>query len=76
MGKLLNRLEKQLKTEYKQDAENCIKIYNKLKELHNGHVWESNWNPLIKVEFIGGYPNYERRFKLTEIGHIFLKGIT
>lgn len=74
MGKLLIRLEKQLKTEYKQDAEDCLLIYNKLKETTN-HVWESDWNPLVNVEFIGGYPNYERRFKPTLLGTIFLKGI-
>lgn len=74
MGKLLLRLEKQLKTEYKQDAEDCIKIYNKLKELHSGHVWESNWNPLVTTIF-EGYPSDKRRFKPTSIGYIFLKGI-
>lgn len=75
MGKLLDNLNKQLKTEYKQDAENCLKIYNKLRELHNGHVWESNWNPLVNVKFIGDYPNYKRQFKPTDIGYIFLKGL-
>lgn len=76
MGKLLVALEKQLKTDFKQDAEDCLKIYNKLKEMHNGHVWESNWNPLVSVEFIGKYGHHqERRYKLTAIGKIFLKGL-
>jgi len=75
MGKLLIRLEKQLKTEYKQDAEDCLVIYNKLKEMSGGHVWESSWNPLVSVQFIGGYPAYERRYKPTAIGYTFLKGI-
>mgnify|MGYP001174242167 CR=1 FL=1 len=74
MGKLSDRLEKQSKTEYKQDAEDCIKIYNKLKEQSDGHVWESEWTPLVTVEFIGKYP-YTRRYKPTKIGYIFLKGI-
>ncbi|MGK2864674.1 MAG: hypothetical protein ACSLE0_22280 [Chitinophagaceae bacterium] len=39
MGKLMIRLQKQLKTEYKKDAEDCIEIYNKLKEINDGHVW-------------------------------------
>ena len=73
MGKLYNRLEKQLKTEYKQDAEDCLKIYNTLKK-RTGHVWESAWNPLVTVEFLGNYP-YERWYKPTSIGYIFLKGI-
>lgn len=71
----MNRLQRQLKTEYKQDAEDCIKIYNKLKEMHDGHVWESNWMPLVNTVFIGGYPAYERRFKPTAVGYFFLKGI-
>ena len=74
MGKLLDRLEKQLKTEYKQDAEDCIKIYNKIKEIYNGHVWESNWCPLVETTF-KGFPSDERRFKPTIIGYIFLKGL-
>lgn len=74
MGKLLDRLEKQLKTEYKQDAEDCLKIYNKLKEISNGHVWESNWNPLVSTIF-KGFPSDERRFEPTTIGKVFLKGL-
>lgn len=32
MGKLYNELQKQLgMPEYKQDAENCVKIYDKFK---------------------------------------------
>lgn len=75
MGKLLDRLNKQIKTEFKQDAEDCLKIYTTLKE-RTGHVWESDWRSLVNVEFIGSYPAYERRFKPSSLGCIFLKGIT
>ena len=68
------RLQKQLETEYKQDAEDCLKIYNKLKELDKGSVWSSKWNILVDITF-KGYPSDERTFKPTPIGHIFLKGI-
>ena len=74
MGKLLIRLEKQLKTEYKKDAEDCLKIYAKLKEMQNGHVWGSAWSPLVDTIF-KGYPSDERRFKPTAAGYIFLKGL-
>ena len=74
MGKLYDRLEKQLKTEYKQDAEDCFKIYNKLKKMQDGHIWESAWNPLVSTIF-KGFPSDERRFKPTPIGYIFLKGV-
>ena len=74
MGKLYDRLQKQLKTEYKEDAENCLIIYNKLKEMYNGSVWSSNWTPLVGTIF-KGFPSDERRFKPTEIGKIFLNGL-
>lgn len=75
MGKLMNSLQKQLKTEHKQHAEDCIKIYNYLKERNNNHIWESQWNPLVSVTFIGNYPNYEKRYKPTNIGDLVLKGL-
>jgi hypothetical protein len=74
MGKLYDRLQKQLKTEYKKDAEDCLIIYNKLKEMHNGSVWDSNWTPLVDTVF-KGFPSDERRFKPTGIGKIFLNGL-
>lgn len=73
MGKLLDRLNKQLKTDFKKDAEDCLILYNYLKET-TGHVWESNWNPLVNVEFIGKYP-YQRKFKPTFLGYTVLKGL-
>lgn len=73
MGKLLDRLNKQLNTEYKQDAEDCLKIYNYLKE-STGYVWESQWNLLVDVTF-KGFPSDERRHKPTFLGYIVLKGL-
>lgn len=76
MGKLYDRLKKQLKSEeYKKDAEDCLKIYEKLKEMNNGSVWESSWNPLTTVKFVGTYPNSERIYKPSKEGYVFLKGI-
>lgn len=74
MGKLSDRLQEQLNTEYKQDAEDCIKIYNKLQEMYNGSVWNSKWNPLVDTIF-KGFPSDERRYKPSSIGYIFLKGL-
>lgn len=76
MGKLYDRLQKQLKSEeYKKDVEDCLKIYEKLKEMNNGKVWESSWNPLTTVEFVGTYPNSKRIYKPSQEGYVFLKGI-
>lgn len=74
MGKLLTRLEKQLKTENKQDAENCLKIYNYLVKT-TLHVWEGEWNVLVNTKF-GTISNENRTYKPTKIGEIFLKGLT
>jgi hypothetical protein len=74
MGKLLTRLEHQLTTEHKKDAEDCIEIYNKLKEMGDGKVWESNWRPLTDVTF-KGFPSDKTTYKPNTKGYIFLKGI-
>lgn len=75
MGKLYDRLQKQLQTEFKKDAEDCIKMYNKLKEMNDGKVWESQWTPLIKVSYVGVYPRSIRVYKPSGVGYCFLKGI-
>lgn len=50
MGKLYDRLQKQLKSEeHKKDAEDCLKIYEKLKEMNNGKVWDSDWRQLTTI---------------------------
>jgi hypothetical protein len=71
MGKLMDRLQVQLKTEYKQDAEDCLEIYNHLKNT-TGNVWESQWNPLVETIFEGWN---KRRFKPTATGYTFIKGL-
>lgn len=35
MGNVRDSLQKQLETEYRKEAEDCIKIYNKLKKYQN-----------------------------------------
>jgi hypothetical protein len=75
MGKLMIRLTKQLTTTLKKDAEDCIEIYNYLKDTDkDGCVWSSRWTPLVDVTF-KGYPSSERSYKPTNTGHMFLKGI-
>jgi hypothetical protein len=74
MGKLMDRLQKQLETEHKQDAEDCIKIYNHLKETNDGTIWESQWNPITEVTF-KGFPSDVRYYKLNSIGKLILKGL-
>lgn len=69
------RLKKQLKTEYKEDAKNCIEIYNELKSQDkDGCVWSSKWNALTSVTF-KGFPSDERRYSPNNIGKVFLKGL-
>lgn len=78
MGKLLDKLNKQLKSEnieHKTNAEHCLIIYNKLKDISDGHVWESDWNTLTKVKFLGKYPDNIKIYKLNQLGYLILKGI-
>ena len=75
MGKTVKEyLKEQLKTQYKKDAENCLIIFNKLKEIDKGHVWTSKWRLLVNPIY-KGWPSDERRYKPTEIGYIFIEGI-
>lgn len=72
MGKLLEELQKQLETEFKQDAEDYIKIYETLKTLNSSNrVWLSEWSVLTKVI----YTDTKYRYIPSRIGDIFLKGI-
>lgn len=73
MGKLMVRLEQQLTTKHREDAEDCIEIYNKIKDMDkDNYVWSSKWTPFVDVIF-GKYPS--RRYMPNELGKIFLKGI-
>ena len=76
MGKLYDRLQKQLKSEdHKKDAEDCLKIYEKLKGLNHGSgVWSYQWQQLVDVKF-KGFPSDDRTYKPSAIGYVFLKGI-
>lgn len=75
MGKLMNRLQAQLKeTDNKKDAEECIEIYNWLKET-TGHVWGNSWQQLINVRFEGQFPYATKVYSLNEMGKTLLKGI-
>lgn len=76
MSKIRNSLEKQLSMpKHHQNAEDCIKIYEKLLELCNGSVWSRDWEVLTTCSFIGNFPNCERIYRPTAIGRVFLKGI-
>jgi hypothetical protein len=77
MGKLMNALQKQLKNpEYKKEAEDCIKIFNWIKDTDKeGRVWSSRWNPLVDVKFLKRYSSNDRIYTLNVTGRTLLKGI-
>lgn len=77
MGKLMDKLQAQSKNpNYKKDAEDCIKIYNWIKETDpDGRVWDSRWNPLVNVKWEGKYPNCIPIYTLNITGYTLLKGI-
>lgn len=76
MGKLYDKLQKQLQTEFKKDAEDCLKIYEKLKELNNGSVWSSDWNQLTTIGgWIGDKYPKTMVYKPSKLGYELLKSI-
>ncbi|MEG1495610.1 MAG: hypothetical protein RR406_04880 [Bacilli bacterium] len=77
MGKLYDRLQKQLEfKEYKKAAEDCLNIYEKLKEISASQVWGSEWDILKNVSGeIGERPNTTIAYKPSQIGYIFLKDV-
>lgn len=76
MGKLYDKLQKQLGTEFKKDAEDCLKIYEKLKEINNGSVWELDWRQLTTVGgWIGEKHPKTMAYKPSKLGYELLKGI-
>lgn len=78
MGKLYNDLQRQLRTAYKKEAEDCIKIYNKLKGMNknDGSVWSKDWEALtVMFGCVGSYPNSFMVYRPSEIGKVFLNGI-
>lgn len=73
----MDYLQKQLKSEdakLKKDAEDCLKIYEKLQEMNNGSVWSSQWQQLVNPKF-KGFPSDDRTYSPSAMGYIFLKGI-
>lgn len=74
--KIKDELQKQLQMpEYEQNARDCIAIYNKLKELYDGHVWNNYWDVLAIRSFKGKYPDTKFIHRPSKIGEIFLKGL-
>jgi len=76
MGNLMDILQKQLKNpNTKKDAEDCIKIYNWIKDTDpEGRVWESSWKPMVNIRWEGTYPS-RAIYKPNIIGYTLLKGI-
>lgn len=78
IGKLMDRLQKQLENpDTKKYAEDCIKIFNWLKDTDpEGRVQSSQFSPLVNVVRLeGNYPNSIPIYKPTIIGYTLLKGI-
>jgi len=76
MGKLMDRLQAQSKDpDHKKDAEDCIKLYNWVKDTDkDGCVWSSRWSPLVDVTF-KGFPSDKRTHKPNVTGYALLKGL-
>lgn len=76
--KTIERLKKQAKNpdnNISQDGKNCLLIYNKLLELNDGHVWQTDFGTLVKCQWINNGNWFERRYKPSKIGEIFINGL-
>ena len=75
MGKLKERLLSQAKHEdRKNDAIQCLEIYDALNKINNGKVWSSQWQILVDVKS-AGFESDDRIYYPSKIGLIFLKGL-
>jgi hypothetical protein len=72
---ITNQLKKQLKTEWHEDAKNCLIIIEKLRENSEGHVRPSEFDFLVDA-FHVKHEVLQKRYAPTRIGKIFLSGIT
>lgn len=71
-------LEKQLESNdesLRKSAEDCLIIAGKLKEIGNGHIWDSQWKVLVKTMWVGKGLDAKRYYVPSEIGRIFLEGL-
>ena len=65
-------LHNQRVSRFSKEAEDCLKIYQFLVELDDGHVWQQKWDVLVKHCYSRDRVHF---FKPTKIGKIFLKGL-
>lgn len=75
MSRIYDYLQKQLKSEeHRKDAEDCLKIYEKLKDISKGCAIHNHWRQLVDTHY-GRFGSRERTYKPTKIGRMFLKRI-
>lgn len=77
MGKLYDQLQRQLKSvEYKKDAEDCLHLYEILKEISGGYVFIPDWDRLTTFSgYIGHPPHIELAMKPSKLGYALLNGV-
>lgn len=75
MSELKDRLLKQLETDYSEDARNCLKIYEAIKELNEGSIPSDQWMVLSRVQHLGTHIDPMRVYSPSKIGYVFLKGL-
>lgn len=70
--KVKTQLENQLQGQFREEAQDCLKIYNFLLEEFDGHVWSREFDVLVTLCSRKEGILY---YKPTKIGYIFLKGL-
>ena len=75
MSELKDRLLKQLEIDYSEDARDCLKIYEAIKELNKGSIPSDQWMVLCRVQHLGTHIDPMRVYSPSKIGYVFLKGL-
>lgn len=75
MSELKDRLLKQLETNYSENARDCLKIYEAIKELNEGSIPSDQWMVLSRVQHLGTHIDPMRVYSPSKIGYVFLKGL-
>lgn len=75
MSEFKDRLLKQLETDYSENARDCLKIYEAIKELNEGSIPSDQWMVLSRVQHLGTHIDPMRVYSPSKIGYVFLKGL-
>ena len=71
MSTLKEKLEAQCNLpKYAEDAKDCLLIHEYLIKTDKGHIWQSRWDPLVSICFIGSGTKEQKVYYPTDLGKL------